>query len=46
MWEILSFKIHAENEAERLVSELILLSKKALYKVKTISRHLSFDIFW
>ena len=45
MWEILSFKIHAENEAERLVSELILLSKKALYKVKTSGRHLSFDIF-
>ena len=46
MWETLSFKIHAENDAERLVSELIFFSQKALYKVKTIGRHLSFDIFW
>ena len=34
--EIFYFKIHAENEAERLVPDLFLVFKKALYDVKKI----------
>ena len=37
------FKNHAENEAWRLVPDLILLFKKALYKVS--GQHLDFNIF-
>ena len=32
--EIFFFKNHAENEARRLVPDLFLFSKKALYEVK------------
>ena len=37
---------HAENETGRLVPDLILLFRKALYKVKARGQHLSFIIFW
>ena len=36
---------HAENEAGRLVPELFLLFKKALYEVKASGLQFSFDIF-
>ena len=36
---------HAENEAWRLVPDLFLLFKKALYEVKASGLQLSFDIF-
>ena len=39
-------KNHAENEAKRLVPNLILFFKTALYKVKASSVHLIFFIFW
>ena len=39
------FKNHAENEAGRLVEDLILLFKKALLKVKASSLQLDFTIF-
>ena len=39
------FKNHAENEAERLVPDLLLFFKKALYKVEVRNQHLSFNIF-
>ena len=38
------FKNRTENYAGILVPELFFL--KALYKVKTNSQHLSFNIFW
>ena len=38
-------KNHAENEAERLVSDLILFFKKALHKVKANGLQLGFIIF-
>ena len=38
-------KNHAENKAKRLVSDLILFFKKALYKVKTSFLQLGFTIF-
>ena len=44
MSEIFSFKNHAENETGRLVPDLFLLFKKALYEVKTSGLHLSFNI--
>ena len=34
MWKILFFENHAENKEMRLVTELFLLSEKALYEVK------------
>ena len=40
------FKNHAENEAGKIVSDLFLIYKKALYEVKVINRTLvsiSFD---
>ena len=40
------FKIHAENEVGRLVSDLFLFLRKALCKVKASDQYLSFDIFW
>ena len=40
------FKNHAENEAGRLVPELFLWFKKALYEVKASGLQLSFNIFW
>ena len=44
--EIFYFKNHAENEVGRLVPELFLFFKKALYKAKTIVQYFSFNIFW
>ena len=41
----LFFKIHVENEVGRLVPELLLFFKKALYKVKSSGQHLSVNIF-
>ena len=38
-------KTHAENESGRLVPDLFLFSKKALYEVKTSSLQLSLIIF-
>ena len=38
-------KNHAETEARRLVPDLSLLFKKALYEVKASGRQLSFYIF-
>ena len=42
--EIFSFKNHAENEAKKLVPDLFLLFKKALYKVKLSDPQFSFNI--
>ena len=44
--EILFFKNYAENEAWRLVPDLFLLFKKALYNIKASGPHFSFHIFW
>ena len=44
--EKFSSKNHTENEAGRLVPDLFLLFKKALYEVKASSQHPSFNIFW
>ena len=38
-------KIHAENEAGRIVPDLFLFSKNALYEVKANGQQLSFNIF-
>ena len=38
-------KNHAENEARRLVPDLALFFKKALYEVKASGLQLSFNIF-
>ena len=38
--------IFAENEAGILVPDLLLYFKKALSKIKVISQHLSFHVFW
>ena len=43
--EIFFFKNHAENEAERLVLDLFLLFKQALYKVKPKGLPLGFTVF-
>ena len=43
--ETFFFKTHAENEIERLVSDLFSFSKKALYEVKASGLQLSFNIF-
>ena len=40
----LFFKNHAENEARKLVSDLFLFPKRALYELKTNDFHLSFNI--
>ena len=40
-----SFKSHGENETRRLVPDLFLFFKNALYKVKVSGQHLSFNIF-
>ena len=37
---------HSENEIARLVSDLFLFFKKALYKVKASGNHLNFNVFW
>ena len=39
------FKNQAENEAGRIVHDLFLSFKKALYEVKAIGQNLSFDMF-
>ena len=39
-----SFKSHGENETRRLVPDLFLFFKNALYKVKAKGRHLCFDM--
>ena len=44
-WQIFFFKDHAGNEAERLVGDLFLFFKKALYEVIESGPHLSFNIF-
>ena len=41
----LFFKTHAENEAGRLVPDLFLFFKKALFEVKASVLQLSFNIF-
>ena len=43
--EIFFFKTHAKNVAERLVPDLFLLVKKALYEVKASGLQLSFNTF-
>ena len=43
-WEIFLLKNHVQNEAGRLVSDLFLLFKKALFKVKASGQHLNFNI--
>ena len=43
--EIFFFKNHAENAEGRLVANLFLFFKKALYKVKASGLRLSFNIF-
>ena len=43
--EVFSFQNHAEKEAGRLVSDLSLLFKRALYEVKGTVLQLSFNIF-
>ena len=45
MTEIVFFKNHAENEAGRLVPDLSLFFKKALYELKTNGLQLSFNQF-
>ena len=44
--KIFFFKNHAENEARRLVPDLLLFFKKALYEVKANGLQLSFNVFW
>ena len=39
------FKNHTENEVERLVPDLFLFFKQALFEVKASGRYLSFNIF-
>ena len=39
------FQNHAENETRRLVSDLFLSFKKALYKIKTSGLKFSFKMF-
>ena len=43
--ETVYFKNHVENEAGRLVPDLILFFKKALHKVKASGLQLGFTIF-
>ena len=42
--EMFFFKNHTENKAERLVRDLFLFFKKALYEVKASGLQLSFNI--
>ena len=44
MWQIFLFKNHAEYEAGRLIPDLFLIFKKALYEVKAIGLQLSFSV--
>ena len=37
---------YAENEAGRIVPDLFLIFKNALYRVKASGQHISFDLFW
>ena len=39
------FKIHAENEVGRLVTDRFLFFKKSLYKVKASDLQIGFNIF-
>ena len=39
------FKIHAENAVGRLVPDVLLFCRKALYEVKANGLQLSFNIF-
>ena len=43
--EIILFASHAENEAQRAVSDLFLFFKKALCEIKVSGQQLSFSIF-
>ena len=43
--EIFFFKNHAENQAGRLVPDLFLIFKKALYEVKANGLQLNFNHF-
>ena len=40
------FNTHAENEAWKLVPDLFLFSKKALYKVRVNGQRHNFNKFW
>ena len=44
--EIFLFKNHVENNAGRLVPDLILFFKYDLYEVKASGLQLSFNILW
>ena len=44
-YKIFSFKNHAENEAGRLVPDIFLCFRKALYKVKASGLQLGFTVF-
>ena len=46
MSEIFFFKNHAENNVGRLDQNLFLFFIKAVYQVKAIGQHHSFNIFW
>ena len=39
------FRKHVENELEKLVPDLFLFFKKALYEVKSSGQHFSFNTF-
>ena len=40
------FSNNVENETGRLVPDLFLFFKTALYKAKASGQHLNFNIFW
>ena len=44
--EMIFLKNHAENEAGRLVPDLFLFFKKALYKLKASGQPLNFNMYW
>ena len=43
--EVFFFKKYAKNEARRLISDLFLFFKKALYEIKASGLKLGFNIF-
>ena len=43
--EILLFKIHAVKETRRLVPDLVLLFKRAIYEIKASDLQLNFNKF-
>ena len=40
------FRFHAENQAERVVSDLSLFFKKALHEVNESDQNFGLNIFW